>query len=375
MPPRRVPMSGLTWVQPPDLLAHELVASVEDGKEVDDVRRRWERRAVRARRRTTASARRATWTYAPAGRGAARRARRPGGARRADAARARRPRRPSRRPGRHRRGTPGSATTSTTGCSAPGWVARRAACSASPSRRSHARASARSSPARAGGRWPSGSPRSGCPTTSPAAGRGTAAARRQPGREHRTACPRTTTSTSPCSPCGVIEQHGRDFTTDDVAAAWLADLPGGRVFTAERVAYRNLLLGETAPRTATLRNPFREWIGAQIRADVYGWVCPGEPAEAARLAWRDARLSHVRSGVYGAMCVAAMCAQAVVSDDVEDVLEAGRSVVPPGQPVRRGAAGRHRAGALRPRRRGGARRAGRPLRTPSLGARRSTTPR
>ena len=30
------------------------------------------------------------------------------------------------------------------------------------------------------------------------------------------------------------------------------------------------------------------------------------------------------------MCVAAMCAQAVVSDDVDDVLDAGRSVVPPG---------------------------------------------
>jgi ADP-ribosylglycohydrolase len=127
----------------------------------------------------------------------------------------------------------------------------------------------------------------------------------------------------------VMEGHGRDFTTDDVAAAWLADLPGGRVFTAERVAYRNLLAGEVPPRTATKGNPYREWIGAQIRADVYGWVNPGEPATAAAYAWRDARLSHVRNGVYGAMAVAAMCAQAVVSDDVDEVLDAGQSVVPP----------------------------------------------
>ena len=125
------------------------------------------------------------------------------------------------------------------------------------------------------------------------------------------------------------ERHGEGFTTDDVAASWLANLPAGRVFTAERVAYRNLLLGESAPRTATRHNPFREWIGAQIRADVHGWAHPGEPAAAARAAWVDARLSHVRNGVYGAMFVAAMCAQAVVSDDVDEVVETGLCVLPP----------------------------------------------
>ena len=127
----------------------------------------------------------------------------------------------------------------------------------------------------------------------------------------------------------LVERHGAELTTEDVADTWLANLPGGRVFTAERAAYRNLLLGDDAPRTATRHNPFREWIGAQIRTDAYGWTHPGDPATAARLAWRDARLSHVRNGVYGAMFVAAMCAQAVVSDDVDTVLEAGLSVVPP----------------------------------------------
>ena len=29
-------------------------------------------------------------------------------------------------------------------------------------------------------------------------------------------------------------------------------------------------------------NEFNEWIGAQIRADLYGWVCPGRPALVAR---------------------------------------------------------------------------------------------
>ena len=128
---------------------------------------------------------------------------------------------------------------------------------------------------------------------------------------------------------GLVEEKGRGFTTDDVADAWLTSLPGGRVFTAERVAYRNLLLGEDPPATATRHNPFREWIGAQIRADLYGWIHPGDPAAAARAAWTDARLSHVRNGVYGAMFVAAACACAVAGGTVHQALQAGLSVVPP----------------------------------------------
>ncbi|MGI5156369.1 ADP-ribosylglycohydrolase family protein [Microbispora sp. CA-102843] len=128
----------------------------------------------------------------------------------------------------------------------------------------------------------------------------------------------------------VLERHGRDFTTEDVAQTWLDALPAGRVFTAERAAYRNLLMGLEPPATAVHRNPFREWIGALIRADVYGWANPGDPAAAASRAWRDARLSHTANGIYGAMFAAAMCAQALVAGGVGEVIEAGLSVVPPG---------------------------------------------
>lgn len=127
----------------------------------------------------------------------------------------------------------------------------------------------------------------------------------------------------------VLERHGRGFTTDDVARLWLDELPAGRTFTAERVAYRNLLDGVEPPETATRRNPFREWIGALIRADVYGWVNPGDPGTAAEYAWRDARLTHTANGLYGAMFAAAMCASSLVADSAEEVVAAGLSVVPP----------------------------------------------
>jgi ADP-ribosylglycohydrolase len=127
----------------------------------------------------------------------------------------------------------------------------------------------------------------------------------------------------------LLERHGKDFGTRHVAQMWLDELPGGRVFTAERVAYRNLLTGLEPPATATFRNPFREWIGALIRADVYGWANPGDPGEAARMAWRDARLSHTANGIYGSMFAAAMCASSLVASSAGEVVAAGLSVLPP----------------------------------------------
>lgn len=126
----------------------------------------------------------------------------------------------------------------------------------------------------------------------------------------------------------LLERHGGAFTEDDVAQLWLTHLPGGRVFTAERAAYRNLLDGYSPPECATYRNPFREWIGAEIRGDVYGWARPGDPRGAAALAWRDARISHTRNGIYGAMYAAALVSAACVAEDMETVLDAGLSVVP-----------------------------------------------
>jgi ADP-ribosylglycohydrolase len=145
----------------------------------------------------------------------------------------------------------------------------------------------------------------------------------------------------------LVEQHGDALTTDDVAAAWLSLLPGGRVFTAERIAYRNLLDGHPADLAGRVGNPFHEWIGAQIRTDVYGWVCPGDPRRAAALAWQDGRLSHRRSGLYGAMFVAAASSVATVGAGIEECVGAGLSVIPQDSrytaAIRRGIELAHRA--------------------------------
>jgi ADP-ribosylglycohydrolase len=126
----------------------------------------------------------------------------------------------------------------------------------------------------------------------------------------------------------ILERFGPQFTTANVGQAWLDCLPYHQVYTAERVAYRNLVNGLEPPATATHENPYREWIGAQIRADIWGWACPGNPELAAELAFRDASLSHTKNGVYGEMFFAALIAAAFIESDLRKLIEIGLSEIP-----------------------------------------------
>ncbi len=126
----------------------------------------------------------------------------------------------------------------------------------------------------------------------------------------------------------VIKRHGVAFTPQDVASFWLSELPLLHTCTAERAAYRNLAGGVAPPASAVRLNPYREWIGAQIRADFFGYANPGRPERAAEWAWRDASISHVKNGIYGEMWVAAMLASAYVLGDWEAVIRAGLDQIP-----------------------------------------------
>ena len=126
----------------------------------------------------------------------------------------------------------------------------------------------------------------------------------------------------------LLETYGLDFTCDNVIEAWMMWIPMLATCTAERVAYRNAASGLLPPETALYKNPYREWIGAQIRGDCYGYVCPGDPQRAAAYAFRDAAISHVKNGIYGEMFIAAMIAAAAVCGDIRTVIRAGLEQIP-----------------------------------------------
>ena len=127
----------------------------------------------------------------------------------------------------------------------------------------------------------------------------------------------------------MLEKYGGDLRPTHVAHEWVSLLPIMQTFTAERAAYVNVVHGLVPPEVARFRNPYREWIGAQIRGDVYGYVHAGDPWSAASLAFQDASLSHTGNGVYGAMWAAALVAAAFVSDHAAEAVTLSLQVVPP----------------------------------------------
>jgi ADP-ribosylglycohydrolase len=126
----------------------------------------------------------------------------------------------------------------------------------------------------------------------------------------------------------IAEDHGLDFSTDDVGRAWLKYLP--YACTAEDVALKNLKRGVPARKAAEKDNPFVQWIGADIRSDPWAYLAPGLPERAAGMAYRDAYLSHRRGGIYGEMYFAAAQAAAFAVDDPVEALRIGLTEIPRG---------------------------------------------
>jgi ADP-ribosylglycohydrolase len=139
-----------------------------------------------------------------------------------------------------------------------------------------------------------------------------------------------------CLAVKLLETHGLNFTTLDVGMNWLSSVPFMWTWGPEHAVYLNLATAVGEHRAVAVDldavtgylNPGAEWIGAQIRTDVYGYVCPGQPELAAELAWRDAYLTHRQSGLYGALWVAAMNAAAFCLLEPETVLRAGLDQIP-----------------------------------------------
>ncbi|GAA3215225.1 ADP-ribosylglycohydrolase family protein [Dactylosporangium siamense] len=133
-----------------------------------------------------------------------------------------------------------------------------------------------------------------------------------------------------------LERHGAGFTKADLRRLWLDNIPLGFTWGPERtfLTKQGLAMGiednpvqdlDALPAT---RNPWEELCGAMIRADAYGYACPGRPDLASELAWRDASLTHRANGIYGAMFSAAAIAAAYTATSPLEIFEVALGYVP-----------------------------------------------
>jgi ADP-ribosylglycohydrolase len=124
----------------------------------------------------------------------------------------------------------------------------------------------------------------------------------------------------------IIETYGAKFTSKDVGKEWVGRLP--IACTAEEIALQNMKKGILPPKSARVNNPFAEWIGADIRSDMWGYVASGLPELAAEFAYRDASVSHIKNGTYGAMFFSAMISAAFAESDIRKLIVIGLSEIP-----------------------------------------------
>ena len=121
-------------------------------------------------------------------------------------------------------------------------------------------------------------------------------------------------------------QKGYAVTAEDIALGWAGYIPCG--WSAEEIAIRNIKNGIFPPESGQFRNPFNEWIGAQMRGGICGMAAPGDPGRAAELAWKDGCISHANNGILGEIFSAVLTSLSFTGTDVRKILRTAVGLIP-----------------------------------------------
>ena len=123
-----------------------------------------------------------------------------------------------------------------------------------------------------------------------------------------------------------FEKTGYQVSSHEIAQKWVGHIPFG--WSAEDIALKNIRQGIYPPESGFLNNPFYEWIGAQMRGAICGMVAPGNPEQAAKLAWEDGIVSHYNNGVLGEIFNAVLVSLSFTCSDVRELLEQSIDLIP-----------------------------------------------
>ena len=134
----------------------------------------------------------------------------------------------------------------------------------------------------------------------------------------------------------LLEKHGFAFSKLDVANNHLRHIPYHWLWSCTRQSYYHMVnLSDDRPvedqidEFPTKINPWREGINTAIRADFWGYIAPGDPRRAARIAYREVTLNAVKNGVYSSMFVAGALSAALSRNPTIDIIiEGGLAVIP-----------------------------------------------
>lgn len=126
-----------------------------------------------------------------------------------------------------------------------------------------------------------------------------------------------------------LEKYGLNLSAKDIAIEWVNLLKYERaVFTAEKVALNNIKANIFPPQSGTRNNSYFDFIGAQMRADIWGQISPGCPETAKRYAKMDGSISHSGIGIEGEVFIAVLISKAFFEQDIRQNIETSLSFLP-----------------------------------------------
>lgn len=126
-----------------------------------------------------------------------------------------------------------------------------------------------------------------------------------------------------------LEKYGVNLTAKDIAQEWLNLIyREDMVFTAEKFALNNLKAGIWPPDSGLNNNIYYQYIGAQMRADLWGQIAPGCPDIAKEYAIMDGSISHGGVGIEGEVFVAVLLSQAMFEPNIIRNIERALKFIP-----------------------------------------------
>ena len=126
-----------------------------------------------------------------------------------------------------------------------------------------------------------------------------------------------------------LEKYGLDLTATDIALEWVNLLKYDKaVMTAEKVALINIRSNIFPPESGIYNNPYFDFIGAQMRADIWGQIAPGCPDLAKKYSKMDGSISHSGIGIEGEIFVALLISHAFFENDIRENIEQSLTFLP-----------------------------------------------
>ncbi len=123
-----------------------------------------------------------------------------------------------------------------------------------------------------------------------------------------------------------FEEHGPAVDARVLAEHWLNHI--GYNWDEYGLARTNLRLGLPPPLSGSYNNWFADCMGCPIRSEIFACLAPGLPRLAVRYAYEDAIVDHAGGeSVYGEMFNTAIESAAFLVQDLDELLDIGRSYV------------------------------------------------